>query len=178
MERAWRRATLAIAYAYVGCYTSPQRRGRGEGIAVHRVDTATGGWTPVQVVKTADNPSWLALDRGRRFRYAAHGDGDVVSAFRRDEATVTVAVLPIRTDGSLGPVSDLATLSGTPGPHPTQQQSSHPHDIVFDPRGRFVVVPDKGLDATFVFALDGAGGKLTPTGQVIQTPSPSSIVFR
>src|SRR5204863_90176 len=36
----------------------------------------------------------------------------------------------------------------------------HPHDVVFEPRGRFVVVPDKGLDATFVYRLDTASGKL------------------
>jgi 6-phosphogluconolactonase len=184
-------------FAYVGCYTSPQRWGRGEGITVHRIDAASGAWTQVQLVKTADNPSWLTLDRKRRFLYAAHGAGEVVTAFRVDEATGqlsllgtqdakgkngvrlgvdasdkfvvcanyasgTVAVLPTRADGSLGPVTDLAALKGTRGPHPTEQASSHPHDIVFDRRGRFIVVPDKGLDATFVFSLDAATGKLVP----------------
>jgi 6-phosphogluconolactonase len=184
-------------FAYVGCYTSQQRQGRGEGITVHRIDAASGAWTQLQLVKTAENPSWLAFDRTQRFLYVAHGDGEVVTAFRVDEATGqlsllgtqdakgkngvrlgvdagdkfvvcanyasgTVAVLPTRPDGSLGPVTDLAALKGTPGPHRTQQTSSHPHDIVFDPRGRFIVVPDKGLDATFVFSLDAATGKLVP----------------
>ena len=183
--------------AYVGCYTSKQRNGRGEGVAVHRIDAATGAWTQQQLVKTADNPSWLTLDRSKRFLYAAHGDGEVVTAFRVDEATGqlgalgtqdakgrngvrlgvdatnrfvicanyssgTVAVLPIRADGSLGPLTDLAALPGKPGPHRTEQASSHPHDVVFDPRDRFIVVPDKGLDATFVFSLDAASGKLVP----------------
>src|SRR5206468_5454291 len=40
--------------------------------------------------------------------------------------------------------------------------SAHPHDVVLDPRGRFLVVPDKGLDTTFVFRLDTATGKLVP----------------
>src|SRR6266849_240236 len=184
-------------FAYVGCYTTKQRNGRGEGITVHRIDAATGAWTQLQLVKTADNPSWLTFDRNQRFLYSAHGDGEVVSAFRVDEATGqlsllgtqdakgkngvrlgvdasnrfvicanyssgTVAVLPIQPDGSLGPVTDLAALPGKPGPHRTQQHSSQPHDIVFDPRGRFIVVPDKGLDATFVFSLDAASGKLVP----------------
>jgi len=184
-------------FAYVGCYTSQQRRGRGEGITVHRIDAASGAWTQLQLVKTADNPSWLTFDRKQRFLYAAHDDGEVVTAFRVDEATGqlsllgtqdakgkngvrlgvdasdkfvvcanyasgTVAVLPTKADGSLGPITDLAVLKGTPGPHPTEQASSHPHDIVFDPRGRFIVVPDKGLDATFVFSLDAASGKLVP----------------
>ena len=183
--------------AYVGCYTSQRRRGRGEGITVYRIDAATGAWTQLQLVKTADNPSWLTFDRTQRFLYAAHGDGEVATALRVDEATGqlsllgtqdakgkngvrlgvdagnkfvvcanyasgTVAVLPIKADGSLGPVTDLAALPGKPGPHRTEQASSHPHDIVFDRRDRFIVVPDKGLDATFVFSLDAASGKLVP----------------
>ncbi len=184
-------------FAYVGCYSTKRRNGRGEGVTVHRIDTVTGAWTQIQLVKTADNPSWLTFDRHERFLYAAHGDGDVVTAFRVDEATGqlsllgtqdakgkngvrlgvdasnrfvicanyasgSVAVLPIQPDGSLGPVTDVAALPGKPGPHRTQQPSSQPHDIVFDPRGRFIVVPDKGLDATFVFSLDTASGKLVP----------------
>src|SRR2546430_17506955 len=80
-------------FAYVGCYTSKQRNGRGEGIAVHRIDAATGAWTQLQLVKTADNPSWLTLDRRQRFLYAADGDGEVVTAFRVDEATGQLGAL-------------------------------------------------------------------------------------
>ena len=69
-------------------------------------------------------------------------------------------MLPINQDGSLAPLSDLATLSGTPGPHRTQQESSHPHHCPFDRTGRVVVVPDKGLDKVFVYRLDAARGKL------------------
>jgi len=74
----------------------------------------------------------------------------------------TVALLGIEKDGSLGAPRDLATLNGKPGPHRTEQASSHPHDVVVDPRGRFVLVPDKGLDAVFVFSVDVAAGKLVP----------------
>ena len=77
-------------------------------------------------------------------------------------ATGTVALLPIEEDGSLGPRRDLVTLTGTPGPHRTQQESSHPHDCPFDPSGRLVVVPDKGLDKVFVFRVDTARGALVP----------------
>src|SRR5262249_25380153 len=56
--------------------------------------------------------------------------------------------------------------------HPTEQASSHPHHIVFDPSGRFVVVPDKGLDRIFVFRFDTSTGRLTPTeqGSVVARP--------
>src|SRR5207248_10132892 len=74
-------------FAYVGCYTAKQRNGRGEGITVHRIDAASGAWTQLQLVKTADSPSWLTFDRNQRFLYSAHGDGEAISAFRVDEAT-------------------------------------------------------------------------------------------
>src|ERR1700730_12340693 len=78
-------------------------------------------------------------------------------------ASGSVAVLAIAADGSLTDQHRLVALPGEPGPHRTEQASSHPHDIVFDPSGRFVLVPDKGLDRVFVFRFDGATGRLTPT---------------
>lgn len=73
----------------------------------------------------------------------------------------TVAVLPVEPDGALGALTDLVPLTGRPGPHPTEQTAAHPHDVAFDPRGRFCLVPDKGLDAVFVFRVDPAG-RLAP----------------
>src|SRR6267142_2105756 len=138
-------------FAYVGCYTAKQRNGHGEVVTAFRIDEATGR---LSLLGTQDakgkNGVRLGVDASNRFVVCAN------------YSSGTVAVLPIQADGSLGPVSDLAALNGKPGPHRTEQASSHPHDIVFDRRERFIVVPDKGLDATFVFSLDPASGKLVP----------------
>jgi 6-phosphogluconolactonase len=187
-------------YAYVGSFTTAERKARGDGIQVYRVDPATGAWTHVQHVGDLVNPSYLALSRDQRVLYSVHGDGDYASAFALDpksgEAKLlgraatggkngvrealdpsgkylvvanyssgSVAVLPVGPDGALRDQHQLVQLPGEPGPHKVEQQSSHPHDIVFDPSGRFVLVPDKGLDRVFVFRFDGATGKLTPTEQ-------------
>jgi 6-phosphogluconolactonase len=80
-------------------------------------------------------------------------------------ASGSVAVLPIAPDGSLKDQHQLVQLPGEPGPHKVEQISSHPHDIVFDPSGRFVLVSDKGLDRVFVFRFDAATGRLAPTEQ-------------
>jgi 6-phosphogluconolactonase len=77
----------------------------------------------------------------------------------------SVAVMPIRPGGGLEEASLIVPLPGQPGPHRVEQASSHPHQILFDPSGKFVVVPDKGLDRVFVFRFDAATGKLTPTAQ-------------
>jgi 6-phosphogluconolactonase (cycloisomerase 2 family) len=72
-----------------------------------------------------------------------------------------VAVLPLEANGRLGARSQLIRLHGEPGPHRTQQTSSHPHDVRLDPTGRFVLIPDKGLDRLFVFRLDNAKPTIT-----------------
>jgi len=77
----------------------------------------------------------------------------------------SVAVLAIGADGALKDQHQLVPLPGEPGPHKVEQQSSHPHEIVFDPSGRFVLVPDKGLDRVFVFRFDRDSGRLAPTEQ-------------
>jgi len=94
------------------------------------------------------NPVHIAADKSNQFL--------VVSNY----SSGSVAVLPIKPDGGVGPLTDLVTLSGKPGPHRTQQASSHPHQNPFDRDGRFIVVPDKGLDRIFVFRLDAKEGKL------------------
>jgi len=187
-------------YAYVGCYTTKEREGRGDGIHVYRMHPETGAWTHLQQVGDLVNPSFLVASRDQRFLYSVHGDETYATAFGIDRhtgrltllnraatggsngvhqafdstgrymvvanyASGTVAVLPVRTDGSLQDFTQLVELKGPPGPNRTQQASSHPHNVVFDPSGKFVLVPDKGLDRVFIFRFDPATGKLTPTEQ-------------
>jgi 6-phosphogluconolactonase len=190
----------ASMYAYVGSFTTAQRKARGDGIHVYRADPATGAWTHLQHVGGLVNPSYLALSHDQRVLYSVHGDEEYATAFALDPATGeakllnraatggkngvreavdptgkflvvanyasgSVAVLPIAADGSLKDQHQLVPLPGEPGPHRVEQAGSHPHDIVFDPSGRFVLVPDKGLDRVFAFGFDAATGKLAPTAQ-------------
>jgi 6-phosphogluconolactonase len=199
------RASVATLFAYVGAFTTPERKGHGGGINVYRVDSASGAWSHVQLVEIV-NPSFLALDRAQRFLYAVHADLDEVSAYTIDKQTGritalnrqscggknpvhlsidptgrwiitanygagSVGVVPIEKDGTLGPRADLVTLQGEPGPDRVRQAGSHPHEAVFDPSGRFIAVPDLGLDRIFVFRLDAATGKLSPN-------DPPSVVTR
>lgn len=172
----------SMLYAYVGSRITKERNSRGEGINVYRVDSVTGNWTHVELVKTSqENPSFLALDRGQKYLYAVHGDFSEVSAFEIDKqtgkltflnqqstngknpvylvtdpsnkfmvvanyATGSLVSLPINPDGSLAPIVDQAQLPGKTGPHRAQQGSSHPHQVMFDPAQKFLLVPDKGLD--------------------------------
>jgi 6-phosphogluconolactonase (cycloisomerase 2 family) len=80
-------------------------------------------------------------------------------------ASGSVAVLPLAPDGRLLPVHQLYELPGKPGPDPVQQTASHPHAVIFDPTGGYVIVPDKGFDCTFVFHFDVVTGRIEPTAQ-------------
>ena len=118
------------------------------------IDPATGFLTELNRAETGGrNGVHLAADRDGRFL--------VVASY----TSGNVSVLPLRGDGSLGEVQQVVPLPGQPGPHRVEQASSHPHHVVFDPSGKFVVVPDKGLDRVFVFRFDAATGKLAPTAQ-------------
>jgi 6-phosphogluconolactonase len=111
-------------------------------ISAFAIDRRTGALTLLnQVDCQGSNPVDSALDPTERFLVIAN------------YGTGAVAVMPIGEDGRLQPVSQLVPLQGTPGPDPKEQASSHPHAVIFDPTGQFVVVPDKGFDRTFLFAF-------------------------
>jgi 6-phosphogluconolactonase (cycloisomerase 2 family) len=120
-------------------------------ISAFRRDAGTGALTFLNRQSTGGtNPVHLVVDPSNHFVVVANYE------------TGSLATLPINADGSLGTVVDLIRLPGDPGPHKTQQKGAHPHDVPYDPKRRFIVVPDKGLDRIFVFRLDSATGKLTP----------------
>ena len=203
-------------FAYVGAFTTAERKGHGDGINVYRMDSRTGGWTHVQLLSGIVNPSFLALDHQQRFLYSVHADLDEVSAYSIDKnsgeltplnkqscggknpvyltldpsnrylvtanyTAGSVAVVSVEEDGTLGPRTDLVTLTGETGPNRKEQAGSHPHDCPFDPAGRFVVVPDKGLDQIFVFRLHAASGKLVannpPSVATREGAGPRHIAF-
>lgn len=180
-------------FAYVGCFTTEKRKARGKGIAVFRIDPASGTWRFVEACDYIPNPHWIALDRTERRLYSAHGDSAETAAYARDPQTGRltplnrqptggdnsstvmtdpsnryivlangpgVAVFPIHPDGSLAPRSDLVIPAGEPGPWRKEQHGPHPHQAAFDLTGKYVVVPDKGLDKVHVFGFDAVNGKL------------------
>jgi len=94
--------------AYVGTYSAPAGSGRGEGIHLLDMDPATGVLTQRDVVKTAANPSWLALDRTRTHLYsanevAAETGAGTVSAYSVDRATGRLTLLNSVSSEGAGP---------------------------------------------------------------------------
>lgn len=140
--------------------------GDGHEVSSFAVDATSGR---LQWLQTQDcqgrNPVHLALDpSGRHLVVANH-------------LTSALAVLPVQADGTLAPVSQVLTLEGTPGPHRKEQPFAKPHFNPFDPSGRWVVVPDKGLDR--VFSLRFEDGRLHGAQQVDtrEGAGPRNLVF-
>lgn len=118
-------------------------------VSAFKVDRRTGLLTYINKQSTqGKNPVHLALDPTGRFLVVSNHIG------------ASLAVLPVNADGSLGALTQLLSLEGPIGPHRVEQKQAKPHFNPFDPTGRFVVVPDKGLDRIFTFRFKE--GRLTP----------------
>jgi 6-phosphogluconolactonase (cycloisomerase 2 family) len=93
------------------------------------------------------NSTHLTPDPSNRYIVIGNGPG--------------VAVFPINPDGSLAPFTDMVPAPGEVGPHRNQRDAgAHPHYVSFDPSGRFLLAPDRGVDRIHIYRLDGTTGKL------------------
>jgi 6-phosphogluconolactonase len=141
-------------------YTVPGDLGE---ITAFRVDPESGSLTLINQQSTeGKNPVHLVPDRSNAFIIVAN------------YATASLAVLPLRPDGGLDPVTQLVQLPGTGGPNKAEQTGSHPHHVVYDSAGRFLVVPDKGVDRIFTLEFDPATPKLKLTEPGFVTARPGA----
>lgn len=85
----------------------------------------------------------------------------------------SIAVVPVKEDGSLGDAVDVHQDQGPAGaarPAAAAEGSfavsdhngPHAHMISADPSGKFVFSTDLGLDRIYQYRMDSASGKLTP----------------
>lgn len=197
--RAWPQQRRELTL-YVGTYTS----GKSEGIYGYRMDHATGALTRFNAFKSV-NPSFLAIDRSKRYLYAVNEVSTYagkasggVSAFAIDSATGnlrllneqathgadpcyltidrkkrtllvanytggSIAVLPIRSDGTLAPSIELQQHEGSGVKE--QQKGPHAHCVILDRFERHALAADLGIDKVMIYSFDSAAGKLTPAKQ-------------
>src|SRR5271157_2824106 len=128
-----RARSAGTMFAYVGAFTTPERKGHGDGINVYRMDPASGGWTHVQVVPLV-NPSFLAVDHAQRFLYSVHADLDEVSAYAIDKASGQLTPLNRQSGGGKNPVY-----------------------LAIDPGNRFIVTANYGAGSVGVVPIEQVG---------------------
>lgn len=121
--------------------------GDGTEIGAYAIDGQTGKLTFLNQQPTGGrNAPALLPDPTNRYMVLANGPG--------------LAVFPRNKDGSLAPSSDTVVPAGEPGPYRKGQNGPHPHHVLFDPGGRFIAAPDKGVDRIHIYRLDLSNGKL------------------
>lgn len=66
-----------------------------------------------------------------------------------------------------------------PGPVPGRQDAPHPHGVVIDPSGQFVLVPDLGADLVRIFRICPTTGHLEEQLPLVVSPGsgPRHAVF-
>ncbi|GAB1215285.1 hypothetical protein ATERTT37_004471 [Aspergillus terreus] len=140
-------------------------------------------------------PSWLTYDATSNLIFCSDEDGGNTN-------NGSLSALAIADDGSLSEqAKTTAPGSGVhnvvyegdqgerylavfryklaqPGPKP-QQDAPHPHEVILDPTGSFILVPDLGADQVRVYAIDKPTGHLNacPAINVTAGDGPRHGVF-
>lgn|SRR5574337_800825 len=143
-------ANPSFLYLHSGGRVLYTVHGDGDAVSAFAIEAADGRLLPQgRYPVDGRNPVHLCLSPNVRWL--------LVACY----ATGNVSSLAVREDGRLGHIASRLALPGEPGPIAAQQQGSHPHQVVFDPSGRWLLVPDKGTDRLHTLTLDEATGKLS-----------------
>ncbi len=130
-------------------------------VSAYRIDRSNGHLTLLNTVSSQGaGPAHLSVHPSGRYVLVANYAGG------------TVAVLPIRPDGSLGAATDVKKDEGEvartraatapPGSFAfSGHDRPHAHMILSDPSGKFVLASDLGLDRIFIWKFDADKGSLT-----------------
>jgi 6-phosphogluconolactonase len=92
----------------------------------------------------------------------------VVVNYHSEAGPGSVAVYRVRPDGTLEE-SALLRHEGS-GPNARRQSCPHPHSANIDPSGRYVLVPDLGIDRVVIYRMDAGRSALVRTGEAVVEP--------
>ena len=140
-------------------------------VSAFSIDRTSGHLTLLNTVSSEGaGPAHLSVHPSGKYVLVANYEGG------------TVAVLPIRSNGELGPPTDFKHDQGTVGP--THAASAplgsfaisghdrpHAHMVQADPAGRFVLASDLALDQILVWRFDVQKGTLSAN-------NPASVPLR
>ena len=96
----------------------------------------------------------IALGRSGRYLYTSNRGEDTITVFEIDPVKHTLTA-----------VQHAPTLGKTP------------RGFAIDPTGSYLVAANQDTDNVFVFHINPKTGQLTPTGKVLEVPSPVCVIF-
>jgi 6-phosphogluconolactonase len=122
----------------------------GGAVSAFAIDQTTGALTYLNRQPShGTDPCHLSVDQAGTFVFVAN------------YTSGSIAVLPIGTEGQLGPATDVHQHVGS-SVNPRRQEGPHAHSINLDRANRYALVCDLGLDKVLVYRLDLDKGKLIP----------------
>lgn len=146
LQRGSTTSKLNPILAYVGTYSSPQgpegSPGRGQGIYLFRMDSATGALDQLALFPNDSNPSCLALDPARTHLYSANET-------QTYQGRPTGSVSAYSIDRSSGRLTLLNTVSS---------EAAGPAHLSVHPSGRYVLVANYHGGAVAVLPIRANGG--------------------
>ncbi|MFA6107732.1 MAG: lactonase family protein [Candidatus Latescibacterota bacterium] len=145
---------LAVApngrFLYAVSETESFAGGQSGAVSAFSLDPATGGLSLLnQQPSEGRGPCFVSVDGTGSCALVANYSGG------------SVAQLPIRSDGSLGPATGKVQHQGS-SVDPKRQQGPYAHSIYPDPTNRFAFAVDLGLDQILCYRLDPKDGRLPP----------------
>jgi 6-phosphogluconolactonase len=189
----------SISISADGCflYATDERKdfggahGNGGGVCAYSIDRRTGKLALLNEVSSAGAyPCSIVVDRKRRYAFASnHGNHEeaITKSIRTEQGTYTakrvfdegsIAMFPIREDGSLGECCDLKVLDGS-SVLDWFQWTAHPHSVMLNGTDKFLFSGDKGSDLIRVYRIDYDRGVLEGVWeqQTQEGSGPRHIVF-
>jgi 6-phosphogluconolactonase len=120
----------------------------GGAVAGYAIDKAAGTLKPLNTQSTVGTGPCHVSVAGRMVFAANYGGGSIAAYQTQD-------------DGSLKPASTFVQHTGS-SVNKARQAGPHAHGVTPDPSGRFLYVPDLGLDQVLVYRIDAAAGTIAP----------------
>ncbi|KAJ5240247.1 Cytochrome cd1-nitrite reductase-like C-terminal heme d1 [Penicillium chermesinum] len=94
---------------------------------------------------------------------------DFLAVAHYETSTVTTHLLD-RSSGHMKYLQTFTYSMSSPGPNAARQDAPHPHGVVVDPTGRYVLVPDLGADLVRIFSINPRTGRLEPKSPFVASP--------
>jgi 6-phosphogluconolactonase (cycloisomerase 2 family) len=120
--------------------------------------SANGSLALFDKVTTIGSPVSTVVYNGGAALAAAHYDTSSVTTF---------SILP---SGGLKAMQTFQYKLAAPGPNPTRQDVPHEHEVILDPTGSFIVVPDLGADLLRIFAINKTTSLLSESSTFAVAP--------
>ncbi|KAI5281027.1 hypothetical protein KEM54_003439 [Ascosphaera aggregata] len=126
-------------------------------------------------VKTSVSIPWAAV---ASTLYGGQNGNSFIANAHYSAATVTSYALPV--DPASTPLSKFEYSLSQAGANPERQEAPHPHHILTDPLGIFIIVPDLGADLVRVYGINkrtGVLSELPPIEAAIKGNGPRHAIF-